>query len=252
MEYTVKQLGDLAGVSGRTLRYYDQIDLLKPAYTNEVAYRIYGQREVDRLQQILFYRELGVNLQRIKEIMDAPDFQETVALLEHRKQLLEKRMQLDVLIKNVEQTIASRKGGKSMTDREKFAGFKRELVDKNEQKYGEEIREKYGHDVVDASNAKLMGMSEEEFSKGQELAEEIIRSLVAAVGVEDPRGPAGRKVAELHRKWLGVYWATYSKEAHAGLAEMYVADERFTAYYDQHKSGAAKFLRDAIVAYAKS
>lgn len=251
MEYTVKQLGDLAGVSGRTLRYYDQIDLLKPAYTNEVGYRIYGEREVDRLQQILFYRELGVSLQRIKEIMEVPDFQETLALLEHRKQLLEKRAQLDVLIKNVEQTIASREGGKSMTDQEKFAGFKRELVEENERKYGEEVRGKYGHDVMDASNAKLMGLSEQDFEKSQELAEEIICSLVAAVGVEDPQGPEGRRIADLHRQWLSFYWANYSKEAHAGLGEMYVADERFTAYYDQHKAGAAKFLRDAIVAYTK-
>lgn len=249
MEYTVKQLGDLAGVSGRTLRYYDQIDLLKPAYINEVGYRIYGQLEVDRLQQILFYRELGVSLQRIKEIMAAPDFQETLALLEHRNQLLEKRKQLDVLIQNVEKTIAFREGGKSMTDQEKFAGFKREMVEENERKFGEEVREKYGHDVVDASNAKLMGLCEQDFAKSQELAEEIIRSLVAAVGVDDPKGPEGLRIAELHRQWLSFYWGHYSKEAHAGLGEMYVADERFTAYYDQHKAGAAKFLRDAIVAY---
>lgn len=251
MEYTVKQLSDLAGVSGRTLRYYDKINLLKPAYINDVGYRVYGPTEVNRLQQILFYRELGVDLQGIKDLMDAPHFQEKQALHKHREQLLEKRKQLDLLIQNVEQTIASMEGGSPMSDKEKFVGFKEKLVRDNEAKYGKEIREKYGDEVVDASNAKLMGLSEAQFAEAEQLAVEILNALVAAVGKEDPAGPEGARIAELHRKWLSFYWKEYLKEAHAGLAEMYVADERFTVYYDQHKEGAAQFLRDAIVAYTK-
>lgn len=251
MEYTVKQLSDLAGVSGRTLRYYDQIELLKPAWINESGYRVYSHKEVDRLQQILFYRELGVDLRTIKEILDSPSFQEKQALLSHHKQLLEKREQLDLLIQNVEQTIASFEGGRVMTDQEKFVGFKEKLIKDNEKKYGKEIRKKYGDDVVDASNAKLMGLSAEEYAEQDELAKEIIESLVAAVGKESPEGAEGQKIAQLHRKWLSFHWPSYSKEAHANLAEMYVADERFTAYYDQHKEGGAKFLRDAILSYTK-
>lgn len=251
MEYTVKQLSDLAGVSGRTLRYYDQIELLKPAWINESGYRVYSHKEVDRLQQILFYRELGVDLRTIKEILDSPSFQEKQALLSHHKQLLEKREQLDLLIQNVEQTIASFEGGRVMTDQEKFVGFKEKLIKDNEKKYGKEIRKKYGDDVVDASNAKLMGLSAEEYAEQDELAKEIIESLVAAVGKEAPEGAEGQKIAQLHRKWLSFHWPSYSKEAHANLAEMYVADERFTAYYDQHKEGGAKFLRDAILSYTK-
>lgn len=253
MEYTVKQLSDLAGVSGRTLRYYDQIDLLKPAWTNEAGYRMYSQAEVNRLQQILFYRELGVGLRTIKELMDSPDFDEKKALLEHREQLLEKRKQLDLLLQNVERTLAALEGGTPMTDQEKFVGFKEKLVRENEEKYGKEVREKYGDEAVDASNAKLMGLSQEEFAEGERLAKEILEALKAAVGKVDPTGAEGQRIAELHRKWLGFYWPSYSKEAHAGLAEMYVADERFTAYYDDNAvEGAAQFLRDAIVAYAKS
>ena len=138
-----------------------------------------------------------------------------------------------------------------MTDREKFVGFKEKVIRDNEAKYGKEVREKYGDEVVDASNAKLMGLSEEEYAEQEKVATEILESLAAAVGKEDPQGAAGQRIAELHRKWLSYFWPTYSKEAHAGLAEMYVADERFTAYYDQHKEGSAQFLRDAIVAYAK-
>ncbi|NMB21687.1 MAG: MerR family transcriptional regulator [Firmicutes bacterium] len=251
MEYTVKQLGDLAGVSGRTLRYYDQIDLLKPSWVNESGYRMYGPKEVDRLQQILFYRELGVELSTIRTLLDSPNFTEENALREHHKQLLEKRRQLDLLLQNVEKTLAALEGGRAMTDKEKFIGFKETLIRENEEKYGKEIREKYGDETVDASNAKLMGLTEAEYAEMQQLAVEIIDSLAKAVGNTDPEGPEGRRIAELHRKWLGFTWKEYSKAAHAGLAEMYVADERFTAYYDQHKEGAAQFLRDAIVAYAR-
>ena len=249
MEYTVKQLGDLAGVSGRTLRYYDQIDLLKPGWINESGYRIYGPKEVDRLQQILFYRELGVDLSTIKGFLESPGFREQDALREHHKQLLEKRRQLDLLLDNVEQTLAALEGGKPMTDKEKFVGFKETLIKENEAKYGKEIREKHGDETVDASNAKLMGLTEEQFAEMEKLAVEITESLVRAVDQEKPEGAEGQRIAELHRKWLSFSWKKYSKEAHAGLAETYVADERFTAYYDQHKEGAAKFLRDAIVAY---
>lgn len=251
MEYTVKQLGDLAGVSGRTLRYYDQVDLLKPARINESGYRVYGSKEVGRLQQILFFRELGVDLNTIKLILASPGFSEREALVEHRERLLEKRKQLDLLIQNVDQTLAALKGGKPMTDKDKFAGFKETLITENEKKYGAEARKKYGAETVDASNAKLMGLTEAQFAEMQRLAEEIIDSLVKAVGKEAPEGAEGQRIAELHHKWLGFTWKDYSKAAHAGLAEMYLADERFTAYYDQHKEGAAQFLRDAILAYTK-
>ncbi|MNR05058.1 HTH-type transcriptional activator mta [compost metagenome] len=96
MEYTVQHLGKLAGISTRTLRYYDEIELLMPARINSSGYRIYGQAEVDRLQQILFYRELGIPLEQIKEMMTSPSFDETNALRDHREQLLDKRKQLDI------------------------------------------------------------------------------------------------------------------------------------------------------------
>ena len=101
MEYTVQKLARLAGISTRTLRYYDEIGLLKPARINSSGYRIYGQKEVDKLQQILFYRELELSLDAIKEIITSPSFDEVRALKEHREKLLMKRKQLDLLIKNV-------------------------------------------------------------------------------------------------------------------------------------------------------
>jgi DNA-binding transcriptional MerR regulator len=249
MEYTVQKLASLAGVSTRTLRYYDEVGILKPARINSSGYRIYGQQEVDMLQQILFYRELGLSLDHIKAIVTDPGFDRKKALKEHRQQLLEKRKQLDLLIANVEKTIEATEGRMNMSNKEKFEGFKKKLIDDNEQKYGKEIREKYGDEKVEQSNAKLMNMTQEQYEEVTALAEQVTLTLAEAVKTGDPAGELAQKAAELHKKWLTYYWKEYSKEAHAGLAQMYVDDERFTAYYDKEQPGTAQFLRDAILIY---
>jgi len=249
MEYTVQKLGRLAGVSTRTLRYYDEIGILKPARTSSSGYRIYGQAEVSMLQQILFYRELGISLDNIKNIVSAPNFDGARALQEHREQLLDKRKQLDLLIANVEKTIAESEGRITMTDKEKFEGFKQKMIDDNEKKYGKEIREKYGDQTVDESNAKLKNMSKEEHEEVTCLADEVIAVLSEAYATGDPAGELAQKAADLHKRWLTYYWSQYTKEAHAGLAQMYVDDERFRSYYDAKQPGTAQFLRDAIHIY---
>mgnify|MGYP000530430913 CR=1 FL=1 len=249
MEYTVQKLAKLAGISSRTLRYYDEIGILKPARISSSGYRIYGKAEVDLLQQILFYRELGVSLDEIKKIISSPSFNASNALKEHRKQLLAKREQLDLLIANVDKTIAAMEGRINMSDKEKFEGFKQKLIDDNEKKYGKEIREKYGNEVIDKSNKKVKEMTCEQYAEAERLSEEILSTLKEAMKTGDPAGELAQKAADLHRQWLCLYWDSYSKEAHAGLAQMYVCDERFTAYYDKVQPGAAAFLRDAILIY---
>jgi DNA-binding transcriptional MerR regulator len=249
MEYTVQKLGRLAGISARTIRYYDEIGILKPARISSSGYRIYGQKEVDLLQQILFYRELGVDLDSIKKIVKAPSFDGAKALREHHIKLLAKREQLDILIKNVEKTIALTEGRIEMTDSEKFEGFKQKLIEENEAKYGKEIKEKYGDDVIDKSNAYLNNMSKEDFDRMNSLSEQVLETLAEAVKTGDPSGPLGQKAADLHKQWISLCWGHYNKEAHANLAQMYVDDERFTAYYDKVQPGAAVFLRDAVKIY---
>lgn len=250
MEYTVQGLGRLAGISTRTLRYYDEIGLLKPTRINSSGYRIYGEREVNRLQQIMFYRELGVSLDEIKEILSSPTFDALTALKEHKEKLMIKKLQLESLIENVSKTIMAAEGGIAMSNKEKFQGFKDRLIDENEKKYGKEIREKYGEEAVEKSNKLFKNMSEDQYSRMEALGKEIMTTLKEAFDTGDPAGDLAQKVADLHRQWLGFTWSSYSKEAHAGLAEMYVADARFTAYYDKVCPGATKFLRDAILIYA--
>ncbi|MDP4108592.1 MAG: MerR family transcriptional regulator, partial [Bacillota bacterium] len=148
MEYTVNKLSNLAGVSARTLRYYDQIGLLSPCRLSPSGYRIYGPGEVDRLQQILFYRELGVPLDEIKKIISDPGFDSLAALQSYREKLEKQQMKLTLLIKNVDKTINARKGLIIMKDKEKFEGIKQNLIQENEKKYGAEIRQKYGEKAV--------------------------------------------------------------------------------------------------------
>lgn len=251
MEYTVQKLAKLAGVSARTLRFYDEIGLLRPARISASGYRIYGEKEVDALQQILFYRALGLELGMIAALTQAPDFDRLAALRSHLTALEGKRAQLDRLINTVAKTIAKEEGSVTMTDQEKFEGLKQALIDENERQYGEEIREKYGAETVEASNKKMKNMSKAQFDAMQQTAQEILDKLAQAVQAGlAPDSEAGKEIALLHKRWLGSTWPAYSKEAHLGLAQMYLEDARFTAYYDGDLPGRAQFLHDAVHAWA--
>lgn len=253
MEYTVQKLAKLAGVSTRTLRYYNEINLLTPSRVNSSGYRIYGPSEVSRLQQILFYRELGVPLEEIGRILSSPNFDEVRALETHRIQLIERHRQLEALIENVTKTIAEKEGRSPMSDQEKFIGFKQKMIEENEKTYGAEIRAKYGNQTVEASNEKLAHMSEKDYEQATLLSHRFNELLVAAYKEGDPASPLAQEAVDLHRQWLSYFWpeGLYSPETHYGLAQMYVADERFKAYYDAIQDGSAEFLEAAIKIYTK-
>ena len=251
MEYTINKLAKLAGISTRALRYYDELGLLSPARVSSNGYRIYGQKEIDRLQQILFYRELGVSLEEIRNILASKDFDGLSALESHLTALLARREQLNLLVANVEKTIKTMKGEMIMSDQEKFEGFLQKLVDHNEHQYGEEARAKYGDERVNRSNAKVLNMSKEQFTELERLTEDLNETLKAAFEQGDPASELAQKAFELHKKWLCFYWDDYNKEAHKGVTQMYVDDPRFTAYYDKIAPGCAAFLRDAVAIYCK-
>lgn len=249
MEYTINKLARLAGVSTRTLRWYDECGLLPPKAVRSNGYRVYGEAEVDRLQQILFYRELGVELSEIGRILSAKDFDGGAALESHLAALLENRKKLDALISNVEKSISALKGEIEMTNEEKFEGFKQNLIDENEKQYGDEIRAKYGDEAIDRSNKRLKSMTKEQYAGIEKLTEELNNTLKEAFAEGDPGGELAQRAAALHKDWLCFYWDSYSKEAHLGVTQMYVDDPRFTAYYDKIAPGCAVFLRDAVKLY---
>ncbi len=249
MEYKVKSLAALAGVSPRTLRHYDALGLLRPASTRPSGYRVYGDPEVDRLQQILFFRELGVPLEEIRRILDAPGYDAVTALRKHRKDLMERWTRLETMIGSLDRTIEAKEGRKPMTDKEKFEAFKKRMVQENEEKYGAEARGKYGNDAVDGSNRRILAMDEKKIKSAEELAAEVIAKFLAAFETGDSTGPLAHEAAALHRRWLETYWKHYTKEAHADVVKMYVEDPRFTGYYDRHRPGLAVFLRDAVLSW---
>ena len=125
------------------------------------------------------------------------------------------------------------KGETVMSDKEKFEGFKKKLVDDNERQYGRDVREKYGDEAADSANAKVLNMTEEKYAELQRLTEELNETLKEAVREGDPASALAQKACELHKQWLCFFWNSYSKEAHIGITQMYVDDPRFTEYYEK-------------------
>ena len=251
MEYGINELAKLTGLTTRTLRYYDEIDLLKPSRLGDNGYRFYDSKDLETLQQIMFYRKRGFELKQIKEILKDPDYDIAKALKEHLAALEEQKNNIDSLIKNIKMTLLDVEGEYEMSDKERFEVFKKDLIKENEAKYGKEAREKYGDDAVDASNAKLMGMSEEKYERFKALEEEVkIKLETAVTSAINPEDEAGKEIAAIHKEWLMMTWKTYSPEAHKGLAKMYVFDERFKSYYDEKVEGCADFLQKAIEHWA--
>ena len=249
-EYTVGQFARLAGVSARTLRYYDGLGLLRPSRVTDAGYRLYGAAEVDRMQQILLYRAMGVGLSSIARILDAPGFDRWAALREHLAVLEEHQRRTALLIQTVRQTLREEEGEILMTDPEKFQGLKEARIQENEQNYGLEARAAYGEQAVDDANARLRGMSAERFAAMQALEKELLAGLEAVVlAGASPEGDEGRALAARHREWLAYSWGAVEPAAHQGLADTYVQDGRFTAYYDRAVPGCARFLRDAVRAW---
>ena len=136
-----------------------------------------------------------------------------------------------------------------MSNKEKFKGFTEKLIADNEKQYGTEIREKYGDSAIDSSNAKLKGMTQEQYAEVEAISAKLNDTLKTAMEQGNPASELAQKACELHKQWLCYFWDSYSKEAHIGVAQMYVDDTRFTAYYDKIAPGCAVFLRDSLLIY---
>lgn len=241
----VKEVADLVGISVRTLHHYDEIGLLTPDETTESGYRIYSDNNLETLQQILFFRELGFPLKKIKEILNSPTFDREAALAMHHKMLLEKRIQLDLLIKTVEKSIQHAKGEITMSNKEKFAGF-----DFSHNPYEQEAREHWGDEAVDRSNAKLGKMTKEEQAAMGEKMNVIYRRLTELRQTSPESDEAQAAIGQWYDFLNGNFGHHYSLEAFKGLGQMYVDDERFTKNIDQFGEGLARFMRDAMAIYA--
>ena len=250
MSYTVKQLSELTGLTPRTLRYYDSIGLLSPA-RRENDYRLYGPEDVGRLQQILLYREMGLPLEEIRQVLDAPGFDRRAALRGHLSRLLERKREVEDLIAAVRSTLEEIEGGTTMNDQQKFEAMKRQALRENEEAYGQELREKYGSSTVEKHMARVSGMPQQEWAQAAQEEADYKAALSRAVSSGDPAGEDAKEAVRLHAAWLAHYWpeGAVTPQSHIAMAEMYVQDERFTAYYEQVAPGGAAFLEKAVRAY---
>lgn len=247
--YPIGMLAKMAGVSMRTLRYYDQIGLLCPKRADS-GYRVYTSVEVDRLQQILMYRELEVPVDDIKKLLRGKAHNREEILLEQRERLLNRKEKIEVLLRTVDKTLSEARGEIEMSDAEKFDGFVKEQIDKNEQAYGAEVREKYGDKVMDESNAKMGKLSKKEFEALQEQGDVIYKELAACFtsGV-DPASSEAQEVVSKHFAYLGNFGDFYTKEVYLNMGEMYAGDERFVAFYDEYATGLANWFKEAIESF---
>lgn len=248
----IHELAELTGISKRTLRYYDEIGLLVPAKNKETSYRIYHQQHIDKLQQILFYRELDMPLSQIKEILQAKDFEQLKSLRQHQEALLQKQQYINRLLKTVAITIQSIEEGLTLTNEQKFKVFKEQLIRENEQQYGEEIRKKHGEESVLSTYGMVRNMSEEQYKSAMGLEGTLLERLKEAMGDKNPASELAIEVGDLHKQWLSFYWPKYTKEAHAGLSQLYMTDQRFIDYYDSRVApGATEFLTRCIAHYTE-
>ncbi len=241
--YTIKQLADLAGVSVRTLHYYDQIDLIKPAYIKENGYRFYSRQQLLLLQQVLFFRELDFSLEQIKEILNQPGL-DLVNLLEtHKETLAVKALRIDHLLKTIDNTIASLKGKKEMKENEYFKGFSEEKQAEY-QKYAEEHWDKK---LVDQSSQRWKNMTKAEKDALLSDGERITLAIVKAI----PLGAGSREVQELVRQWHAFVNRFYdcSYEILLGLGKGYTQHPDFISFYRKMHPGMPEFLYEAIRIY---
>lgn len=252
MEYSIQALARLSGVTTRTLRWYDEIGLLKPSRVADTGYRYYGPDEVDRLQHILFFRALGVELAQVKTYLEDPSLDRLALLRTHLVDLEGERERLDHLIQAVQENIRAEERKEIMHDEKKFEAFKAQMVEENEKKYGKESREKYGDEAVDRSRKAMRDMSPEDYQRWTDLDRAILDGLEQAVreGLS-PEGPEGETIVSNHKQWLILSGLKYQPQIHRGLGEMYIQDQRFTDYYDKQVPGCARFLRDAIRHWVK-
>lgn len=240
---TVHELSKLASVSARTLHYYDSIGLFKPTVIQKNGYRGYAEAEIIRLQQILFYKELGLSLKEIKIILERPDFDLITALGQHKKTIRSKVAQYQKLLETIDSTIAHLLGEKTMTEKEIFKGFSPE----QQEQYAREAERMYDAKTVRESNQRWKGYSKE---KQQAILREggVIYSEMAGLILLDP---ADAKIQGLVQRWrdhMAYFW-TPDLDQLEGLGHLYNEDQRFKANFDQIHPQLATYMLSAIRVY---
>ena len=246
----VNRLAKMSGVTIRTLHYYDQIGLLKPTVRTEAGYRQYGPEEWLRLQQILFYRELDMSLEVIRDVLDDPGFNKASALQNHRKELIRRKQRMDLLLQTIDQTLENLRNNNIMIPENLYRGLNRETA----MQYRREARQKYGEKEVEHAEKHLMKMGKEGFQQLQAEFKACGERLFA-LRHENPASGAVQAEIRRHYQFIRQFWGTATQEdpqaeAYAGLGKMYTEDERFTQVGGVAQPEYAAFLSAAMSHFA--
>lgn len=242
--FTVKQVAALSGLTPRALRHYDQIGLLKPAHLGPNGYRYYDEAALLRLQQILFYRQMGLPLEEITRLLDSPAFDMLTALQAHRERLAARARQYQRLIRTVDETILHLKGQNPMQNEQLFSGFSEE----QQEAYAAEAEKMYDPQIVRQSNARWKAYGK---ARQQEIlaeSREILLTLAASMPL-GPESPQAQQALERWRRHMDYFW-TPSLEQLVNLTEMYNTDPRFKATFEAVAPGLTDFLLQAVKVYA--
>lgn len=246
--YKVNEVAKLSGVSVRTLHHYDRTGLLKPETLSPAGYRLYGQNGLERLQQILFFKEPDFSLRDIKHLIGSPMRQKKKLLQTQRQLLMEKKMRLTGIIRTLDRSL---KGDKPMEAGELFSAFNDEVFKMHKQAYAEEARQLYGHsDAYKESQNKTKNYSKQDRNNITDEGTAVYRQIAAHMD----KKPAHRTVQALVKRWqdhISRHYYKCTKEILGGPGELYVNDPRFTKNIDKIKPGLAAFLSRAIAHYCK-
>jgi MerR family transcriptional regulator, thiopeptide resistance regulator len=254
MAFTVSQVARMSLVSVRTLHHYDEIGLLRPSGRSEAGYRLYGDGDLQRLQQILFFRELELSLEEIARILDDPGFDVGSALRMQRQMLTERAVKVGALIKAVDAAIAHlEKGAGTMSNEETNADVFAAWRDFKQEEYEEETKQRWGDgDAYKESKKRTGRYTKEDWEALGKEAEGIYRKVMALMEAGTPAtSAAAMDAAEEHRQHISRWFYPCARQMHQGLGELYVNDARFTANIDRMKAGMSRFLCDAFRANAQ-
>ena len=248
MSLTVGAVARLAGVTVRTLHHYDQIGLLSASGRFEAGYRIYEDADLDRLQRILFYRELGFGLDQIKDVMTDGGADAVGHLRRQHAMLLDRIRRLERMAAAVAKAMEARTMGISLTPEERFEVF----GDHDPDEYAAEVEERWGGtEPYKESQRRAARYTKDDWQRIKAEGQAAIDRVVAAMNAGKPaESPEAMDGAEAHRHQINDAFYELSYEMHVGLAEMYLADPRFTATYERIAPGLAQYLHDAIKANA--
>lgn len=250
MAYTVTKLAKISGVSVRTLHWYDEVGLLKPAYHGDNGYRYYEEEQLLILQQILFFRELGFELKQIQKILKRGDFDKIVALSSHRQILQKNLARTRQLIKTIDETIEHLKGTKKMKEQEIYFGFSKE----NQADYEKQLINRFGDKVkvsIAESHQNVKNWSKADWEQSKKEFDEICKELVQMI--EKHVSANSKKVQSIihrHFLWLKKFWNP-TRESYAGHGQ-FIVESDLRKPYESYHAKLPEFIAEAIQNYAKN